>query len=292
MIHALQTTEPRGAGVAETKAIIVPLDGSKIAEYALPAAGWYSKLTGAPLKFIHVIDGDMPADKRPHAADTFQKYADELAASAGMGKADCLVLAGNPAEQILSASVSAAAIVMASRGRGGFKAMVVGSVADKVVRGSVVPILVEPGTEEPSAPKAGKPILVGLDGSAEAERGLASARELAAAEKRPIAVLRTYSIPPPVGIEFATYPADLSTTMEQAARAYLGEVTKPGEQAIIRQGDATTAILEAADEIDACLIVLTSSGKGLTKRIALGSTTDRVIHGTNRPVLVIPPAAS
>jgi nucleotide-binding universal stress UspA family protein len=164
--------------------------------------------------------------------------------------------------------------------------MVVGSVADKIVRGSVVPVLIEPGTDEPKPPSPNRPVLVGLDGSDEAERGLAAARALGL----PVVILRTYSIPPPVGIEFATYPADLATTLEDAAKAYLAGVAKSGEKTILRQGDATTAILEAAEELDASLIVLTSTGKGLTKRVALGSTTDRVIHGTQRPVLVIPRA--
>jgi len=50
-------------------------------------------------------------------------------------------------------------------------------------------------------------------------------------------------------------------------------------------------LLEASEEIDAALIVLTSSGKGLGKRLALGSTTDRVVHGAKRPVLVVPRAS-
>ena len=91
-----------------------------------------------------------------------------------------------------------------------------------------------------------------------------------------------------MGIEFAAYPADLFSSLEQAAQEYLNQVAKPGEQTMLMQGDATSAILEAAENVDAGLIVLTSTGKGLTKRIALGSTTDRVIHGTARAVLVLP----
>ncbi len=276
----------------ESKPILVPLDGSHIAEYALPAAAWYSRVTGAPLKFIHVLDEDTKPEERQRAAANFEKYAAGVASSHGLGKVECQVLAGSAAEQVLSASIGASAIVLASHGRGGFKAMVVGSVADKIVRGSQVPVLIEPGTDKPSgAPGAPRPILVGLDGSEEAERGLAAARHIAEKDGAPVVIVRSYMIPPPVGIEFATYPADLASTMEEAARAYLSEKAKPGEKTVLMQGDATTAIQQSAEEVNAGLIVLTSSGKGLTKRIALGSTTDRVIHGTDRPVLVIPPAA-
>lgn len=276
--------------MAEKKPILVPLDGSKIAEYALPSAGWYSRLTGSPIQFVHVLDEDTKPESRVHAADTFKRYADELAARHGLGEVECQVLAGPAADSILGISINAAAIVLASHGRGGFRAMILGSVADKIVRGAVVPVLIEPGTSEPKGPQPGKPILVGLDGSEEAERGLAAARELAAKGGHPITLIRTYSVPPPVGIEFATYPADFASTMEEAAKNYLASVAKPGENVVVVMGDATNAILETAEQIDAALIVLTSSGKGLTRRLAIGSTTDRVIHGTERPVLVIPRA--
>jgi len=274
--------------VAETKPILIPLDGSKIAEYALPVAKRYTNITGAPLKFIHVLDSDTPSEERAKAAATFQAYADRLAEEHGLGKVECLVLAGSPADEVLSASVGASAIVLGSRGKGGFRAMVIGSVADKIVRGSAIPVLVEPGVDNPRVPGGNKPIIVGLDGSDEAELGLETARMLAKQENLPVVIVRTYSMPPAVGVEFATYPADVATMMEDAAKSYLASVAKPGEKTLLRMGDATTAILEAAEEEDANLIVLTSSGKGLAKRIALGSTTDRVIHGTDRPVMVVP----
>ncbi|MGE3073100.1 MAG: universal stress protein [Dehalococcoidia bacterium] len=275
--------------MAESKPILIPLDGSKIAENALPMANWYSKLTGAPLKFIHVLDEDMPADERAKAAETFQGYATEMAERHGLGKVECEVLYGSAAEQVLSASVTASAIALGSRGRGGFRAMVIGSVADKIVRGSAVPVLIEPGSDEPRVPgENGTPLLVGLDGSEEAERAIALARTLAAKDHLPIVIVRTYSLPPAVGAEFATYPANVGTAMQEAAETYLHDIAKPGEKTVIQMGDPTTALLETAEAENATLIVLTSSGKGLAKRVTLGSTTDRVIHGTNRPVLVLP----
>ena len=274
--------------MADSKPILVPLDGSKTAEYVLPAAAWYSRTAGAPLKFIHVLDPDTKPEARAGAAATFQKYASDLASRHGLGEVDCEVLVGPAADQVLSASVTASAIALASHGRGGFRATVFGSVADKIVRGSAVPVLIEPGTDKPIPPGAPRPILVGLDGSEEAERGLAVARELAKKDSLKVIILRSFSMPPPVGIEFAAYPADLFSSLEQAAQEYLNQVAKPGEQTVLMQGDATSAILEAVENVDAGLIVLTSTGKGLTKRIALGSTTDRVIHGTARAVLVLP----
>lgn len=276
--------------MAEQRPILVPLDGSKLAENALPDAAWLSRITGATIRFIHVLDTDVAAEERGKAAETFRGYTKEIAAEHGLGETTCDVVAGSAADEILKESESASAIVMATHGRGGFRAMIVGSVADKVIRGASVPVLAEPGLEHPAAPVPGKAIVVGLDGSPEAEQGLAMARELAAASNVPIVLVRAFSLPPPAGIEFSYYPADLGATLEAAAKEYLQATAQPGEKYVLMQGDAATAVLEAADQHDAGLIVLTSTGKGLAKRIALGSTTDRVVHSTSRSVLVVPQA--
>lgn len=274
--------------MADPKPILVPLDGSKIAEHALPDAAWLSKATGAAIRFIHVVELNVDDSQVAAAAETFRAYTKEVAAEHGLANTTCDVVAGAPADEILKASADASTIVIATRGRGGFKAMVVGSVADKVIRGAEVPVLAEPGAEKPVPPGGGRPILVGLDGSEEGERGLGMARELAAKTNLPIVLVRAFSIPPPAGIEFSYYPADLASTLEDAAKEYLRVTAKPGEKALIMQGDAAGSILDVAEQENASLIVLSSSGKGLAKRIALGSTTDRVIHGTSRPVLVVP----
>lgn len=274
--------------MADPKPILVPLDGSKIAEHALPDAAWLAKTTGAAIRFFHVVELKVDATQVAAAAETFRAYTKEVAAEHNLANTTCDVVSGAPADEILNAAADASAIVIATRGRGGFKSMIVGSVADKVIRHAEVPVLAEPGTEKPVPPGEGRPILVGLDGSEEAERGLALARELAGKSGLPIVLVRSFSVPPPAGIEFTYYPTDLSATLEAAAKEYLQATAKPGEKALIMQGDAANAILEVAEQENAGLIVLTSTGKGLAKRIALGSTTDRVVHGTSRPVLVVP----
>jgi len=274
--------------MAENGPILIPLDGSSLAEYALVDAAWLKQVTGLPVRLIHVIEHDGTPEERQHAAEKFREYATAQAEKHGLGEVTCDVVVGPPAKEILQAAETASYVVIATHGRGGFKAMVLGSVADKVIRGSKVPVLAEPGTEAPEPPGNGRPILVALDGSEDAEKGLALARELAAKAELPLVLLRAYSVPPPAGIEFSYYPADLSATLEAAAREYLQATAKPGERTVLVQGDAATAILEVAEQEKASLIVMTSTGKGLLKRLALGSTTDRVVHGTHRPVLVVP----
>ena len=276
---------------AATGTILVSLDGSHLAEGALSMAAWWQKAMVGGVRLVHVVDDDSNAEKADElrlAKQRFAGYAEGVAKSSGLANVTTDVLVGDPASQLLRAATEARFMVMATHGRGGMKAMVIGSVADKVVRGATVPLFMIPGAEPFSAPAAGKPFVVGLDGSPAAEQGLALAREVAAKTGATLLLVRAFHIPPPAGVEFSYYPPDVLTSLQEAAEEYIRSVAKPGEGERLVQGDAATAILEAAKQQDASMIVLTSGGKGLAKRLAFGSVTDRVLHATDRPLLVVP----
>lgn len=275
--------------MAATNTILVPLDGSKLSENALPAAAWLAGLYSAPVTLLHIVDEDQ-AKNEAAARQTFRGYAEALAKDHGIASVTPELLLGGTADRLLEAAASAAFVVLASRGRGGFRAMFMGSVADKVVRGSTVPVLLVPGKEGAPVPGGSGSIIVGLDGSPEAERALALGREIAAKSGLGLTLVQSVSVPPPAGIEFTYYPTDLLDTLEQGATEYLARTAQPGDKTLVIQGDAAGSILEAAKQTNASLIVLASTGKGLAKRLALGSTTDRVIHSAELPVLIVPKA--
>ena len=277
---------------ADSAAILVPLDGSKNAENAVPMAALLSRLYDLPVRFIHVLDeaelgSARGAIERPR--EVFTGYAVDLAQRHGIdgARVSAEVGVGSAAATILAAADHVRFLVIATHGRGGFKAMVIGSVADKVVRGARVPVVTVPGVGAPVTLDH-KTILVALDGSLEAEQGLAAGRDLAKRAGARIALVRAFSVPPPVGIELAYYPPDLLTTMQSAAQEYLASTAKPGEQTTLMQGVAAPAIEQVATDLDVGLIVMTSHGRGLAARLALGSTTDRVLHAVHRPLLIVP----
>src|SRR5690606_10584999 len=125
------------------------------------------------------------------------------------------VAEGDAADAILRYKWENAArlVVIATHGRGGFHAVFVGSVADKVCRGARVPVLAIPGIEAPMPPGSG-PVIVALDGSPEAEVGLAQGRELSRLAQTPLYPLRAYNIPPPIGVEFSYYSPELLDSFE------------------------------------------------------------------------------
>jgi nucleotide-binding universal stress UspA family protein len=280
--------------VTDARPIVVPLDGSKNAETALPIAAKLAAIYGATIQCVYVVDKDevAQAGELDRARQVFASYVEGLAGSHGLGdvRLTATVVEGSPARGVLDVASSARMVVLGSHGRSGLQSALIGSVADKIVRGATVPTLVVPM----GGPQAldSKPILVALDGSREAEAGLELARELAAALGAQVALVRAYSVPPPAGIEFVAYPVDLVTTLQEGAEEYVAKTAREGERSFVVLGSPVDAIQQVADQLDAGLVVMTSHGKGFAQRVALGSSTDRAMHTLKRPLLVVPVAAA
>src|SRR5690606_12910060 len=118
---------------------------------AVPFAAYIAKLyDDAPVHFLHVAD---PATVKgsealSNAREAFNKHALELAEKYGIKNTVPQLLEGSsPADEILGYVEESGArfITIATHGRGGFQAMFIGSVADKVVRATPVPAFVIPG---------------------------------------------------------------------------------------------------------------------------------------------------
>ncbi|MCA9832065.1 MAG: universal stress protein [Dehalococcoidia bacterium] len=274
----------------DSRPIVVPLDGSGNAESAIGPALKLARMWKAPVHLLHVVDPDTlrAAVNLDEATDAFKKYASGVVEreEGNDVQTTCIVVAGNAAEAILDAADSAQMVVIASHGRSGIHASLIGSVADKVVRGATVPTLVVPlgsviGLGEGS-------VLIALDGSPSAEDGLTVGREIAAAFGQKVALVRAYSIPPPVGIEFVAYPVDLTVSLREGTEEYLQSVAKAGEDLYAVMSPAVDAIQDASERARAGLVIMTTRGKGLARRIVLGSTTDRAMRVLKRPLLIIP----
>jgi nucleotide-binding universal stress UspA family protein len=143
------------------KQIAVPLDGSKLAECALPYAEEIAKGNNAGVILVSVTEraiGYRPMDdpsqptkerllpeavgkKEPQAQKYLDKWVKALATKGIKAKSE--VLMGNPAEEITNYTKNSEIdiIVMSSHGRSGPSRWAYGSVADKVFRASCVPVL-------------------------------------------------------------------------------------------------------------------------------------------------------
>jgi nucleotide-binding universal stress UspA family protein len=135
--------------------ILVPLDGSELAESILPRLADLARVARARLTLLEVIGPPMP-ELTPYAvaylpedddvlAEQARAYLGRVAASlAERGvEADVEVAFGRPAERIAAAAAQHRfdLIAMATHGRGGMDRLIVGSVADEVLRQASVPLL-------------------------------------------------------------------------------------------------------------------------------------------------------
>lgn len=275
--------------------IVVPLDGSKNSVLAVPAAAALSRLYESPVAFVHIAPAKDVAEGAAlqRARDIFEEFANGLAAAHGIERENyqATLVRGSAATEILRLAEGCRFIVLASHGRGGFRAAIIGSVADKVVRGATSPVVLLPVHGETELHED-RPIVVAVDGSAAAEDGLAFARDLAKRSKQEINLVRAYDLLPAAYVDIAFYPVDLLGVEKEAAAEYLRKTALEGEKKILVEGRADIVIPGAAESLNAGIVVMSTHGMGLARRIALGSTTDRMMRETTRPLLIVPAAVA
>jgi len=129
--------------------ILVPFDFSTPATQALRAAVDLAAARKGRLLVLHAIPPYYPAGEGPPwfppddviAADRRRLAAIAKKAAGRRVKVAAQVVVGNPYEEILRAARGMDAIVMATHGRSGLAHLVIGSVAEKVVRHATVPVL-------------------------------------------------------------------------------------------------------------------------------------------------------
>jgi nucleotide-binding universal stress UspA family protein len=131
--------------------ILVPLDGSRLAEAALPPALEMARSSGARLLLLraahaHTLPGVDPTEAEVKVVREAETYLDEVKArlaAAGMMDADAAVWYGPAAVAIIEAAQfhRASLIAMTTHGRTGLGRLILGSVAESVLRGTPTPIL-------------------------------------------------------------------------------------------------------------------------------------------------------
>jgi nucleotide-binding universal stress UspA family protein len=293
--------------------LLVPLDGSSMAESVLPATVRLAQLLGTQVTLLHVIERDAPheihGERHLVQAAEAHRYLDDVAQRAFppnlhverhvQTDQDGDVLEGIVA--YLEAS-SADLIVMCTHGSGGLQRWLFGSVAQRVLAQGIAPVLlVRPRAGGAAPDLTCRRFLIPLDGAPDHERGLSMARDLA---RECGAALHLVQVVPTVqtlsGNQAATARLLPGATTEfldmarQSAQAYLGDhVTRLQSDGFsatgeVLRGDAARAIVRAARDADVDLVVLATHRKKGLEAFWSGSVTPKVLHGTHRLMLLIP----
>jgi nucleotide-binding universal stress UspA family protein len=302
------------------RSIMVPLDGSPFGEHALPIALSLARRSDATLHLVRVhtmvlplfVDGmpaiDSTTDTQIREGE--QAYLDGAAqrlAAYWDGAITVKLLDGVGSiadtlhDYVTSAGIDL--VVMATHGRGGITRAWLGSVADALVRQVIVPLLVvrphEAAAQLDSSPVFQR-ILIPLDGSALSEEILERALGLGTlmqAEYTLLRVVEPFTFP---GYSPIAQMQDLATQATQeacvSAQTYLDEVARrlraAGAEVQIHTRVAelpAAAILDEARQHRADLIAMATHGRAGLARLLLGSVTDKVLRGTETPVLLYRP---
>ncbi|MFN8215795.1 MAG: universal stress protein [Solirubrobacterales bacterium] len=137
-------------------------------------------------------------------------------------------------------------------------------------------------------------LVVGYDGSACGEAALDAALEIAHKLSEPIVVVFGYAPPGTWGGEIAEHEEaieELGEKVTAQARSHAAADGLEVEVELVAQR-AAEALMEVAERRDARMIVVGSYGEQPLKGIILGSTPNRLLHLSERPVLVVPASES
>jgi nucleotide-binding universal stress UspA family protein len=284
------------------KKILVPLDGSDLAELALPYARELAVAFNSELILLHVSEPSEEQYLHMH-----QLYLEKIAVQTKklVKKVSPMVISGKTVEEIVKYTEKndIRLIIMASHGRSGIIPWAAGGMASKVIDATGVPLLIIKATQPQRKTKEKhliSRILLPLDGSEAGEAAITRVKELKSRLEAEVILLEVVPegrhLRTVGGLDYILFPEQELETFKTEAKAYLDEVYKrlqrsKGELKIeIRSGEVAKEILNYAKKKKASLIAIASHGhSGMTKWV-FGSTAQKVIQDSPIPVLVVKPA--
>ena len=286
--------------------VLVPTDGSEHADTALSYAISFAERTGARVHVCTVVNpyvlskvSDL-SDAR-EAAEAVVADAAERVEAAGVD-AVTAVREGSPADAIREYVEEAGVdcVVMSTHGRSGVERYLVGSVTEKVVRTSPVPVLAVHESDAGDGRTGGyRRVLLPTDGSDAVTTAERTAVAFAAAFD---ATLDVVSVVDSTDLSTAAGPTgaegEAVRQVEKALEARAGRATDAVAddaaaadvtvETSVEEGRVHERILARATETDADLIVVGTHGRGGVERFVLGSVAEKVVRLADRPVLVVP----
>lgn len=199
---------------------------------------------------------------------------------------------GSAASALIDEAAAADLLVVGRRGTGGFAGLLLGSTAEHCARHAPGPVVVTP--DPPPTPQGR--VVVGVDGSVQAQRALAWAVDHARHHDAILEVFGIYEVydaPGPYGGEFMRVASPYSDQRfrrraEQFTADALATISPPADLTIethIEAGHPAEALAARSGEVD--LIVVGSRGLGGVSGLLLGSVSRQLLHHASCPVAVV-----
>lgn len=293
--------------------MLIPLDGSKTAEDVLPYARRLAADARVAVELLGVVEmaeiaEDIASNQAAYAGALVREavrnsteYLEKLAQTFHNGKVRCNVQQGRPEDIIIAAASAdrATLIAMATHGRSGVTRWLLGSVTEKVLRGTVNPLLVvrAPGNSKTDGEAALRSVIVPLDGSDVAETILSPVAALARALDLQVLLIRVYGLPLPTYGGDDYYVPDyleLKDQIRDEAEGYLNSRANllraqgvAEVSTVVIEGSAADAIIDLARKTPDNLVALSPHGRSGLQRWVLGSVTEKVVRHCQDPVLIV-----
>ncbi len=293
--------------------LLVPLDGSRLAEVVLPAAAHLAQVLGASVTLVHVIEHDAPQQVHGerHLADPDDAlaYLNEVAGRAfppgihvesHVHGSEVRDVARSIVEHV--GELSPDLIVMCTHGQSGLRTWLLGSIAQQVIALGTIPVLlIHPDEAGATSDFQCRRLLIPLDGDPDHEQVLPVAASLAQACRAGIHLMmavRTLST-------LEGQRAAAARLLPGAASAWL-EMSEQGAEDYVERhrvqlqglglavtsgvvrGDPTIAIVRTAQQVGADVVVLATHGKAGMDAFWAGSVAAHVASRSDLPLLLVP----
>lgn len=292
--------------------LLVPLDGSDLAEAALAEAVCLAGPLGAGITLLHIIEAHAPHAVHDHhhltQVQEAHEYLDQVAAKLPGTIPVEKHVHENKVQDVAQSIVEHVEelapdlVVMCTHGKADLKRLLYGSLAQQVVASGVVPVLLAPqGHTFGLGPSGARTVLMPLDGEKAHEEGIPLVVHLTralGARLHLLTVVQTvHSLRGERAAAASMLPATMSAMLDMEtdnAATYLAELAAQLStqglavtHSVIR-GHRVEEILLAATVLSADLIVLATHGRKGTQAFWNASVAPRVLEKSPIPVLLVP----
>jgi len=299
--------------MATIRRVLCPVDLSDTSQHAIEHAVAIARWYHASLTALHVytplfvpVPGLPWPEDRTCDSELARVRQETLACCAGAGaeRADVIVDVGTPAGRILerAAALPADLIVMGTNGASGFEHLILGSVAEKVLRKAPCPVLTVPPRAHATSTLPFEQILCAVDFSDSSLAGLDLAASLARESRASLTLLHViewpWTEPPAPAVdalpgEHAAALMEYRRYLETSVRHRLEDLAR--DQTIhqsapstrVAHGKPYVEILRTAGEVSADLIVMGVRGRNAADLVVFGSTTNQTVRHASCPVLTL-----
>ena len=273
--------------------IVVPLDGSKLAEVALPYAEELGVKMGSDIVLLTINESEDSKELQNYCIyitkikEATKGYAKKYIENES-GEAIEVVIAnqtGDPAKGIIdyTLTLNFPLIIMASHGRSGMSRWAVGSVADKVVRSSslqpVMLIRAKDSRSDIRDKRLLRKALVPLDGSFESEAVIPYISNIAFKIQMELILLQVLPKTNQVEADAESYLASI--------RGKIQDIVDVNVNYKVCAGPVAETIIDLADELTVDLVAMSTHGMNRNNPLSLGSVAQKVFLGGNTPLLLI-----